>query len=1025
MGRRASAPGAAATAAHHTSEKPVVAVEHHNADGDGNESEDYSDDETVETEEEEESEDEDEEDEEEAEAEENVLVLDGIILSIFQSRLARKIQTAGRRWSPALECGCLLLIFLLSFCVRLFSVIRFESVIHEFDPYFNYRATKYLVDEGLYEFSNWFDYESWYPLGRAVGQTLFPGLMCTAAALHWLAHACCFPLHIRDICVFLAPFFSGLTALATYAVVKAALKTSSRATACAAAARDTPAAAVGEELLTAEAAAAAAEGLGKRREKETADDQEEEETADEKEKETADEEEKEPVDDEEEGTSDEEEKGTVDEKEKETVDEEGKGIVDEKEKGTVDEKEKGIVDKEEKKEREFLSLAEAGSDVRRQRGFLVQKKKKKTAAAVQTRVGEGGKRKLEAVAAAEIEGGEGGTAAAAATDARESGVELLHQKRIALSRGGEYAWSASGDTGATEGASAAAAAGLFAALFIGISPSYLSRSVAGSYDNEGVAIFALVNGFACWMHAIHSSSMLSALGAAVAAVYMVTAWGGYVFLINAIAVYIAALAVLSRLQATHCVSYNIFYIIVMSLSLNIPFVGHAAISSSEHMAAHAAAAVVNARLAALTAQAALPHKSLKALRRLLLLLALAASAALFVWLTVTGRTAWSSRSLTLLDPAYAAKHLPIIASISEHQPTTWSTYIFDLHACGILAPFGILLCCHPLTDGSLFLLLFGLLAAYFSGIMVRLMLVLSPAAAALSGVGASALVLTLMSFIRLPTARRKFRYLRFSALGKRVTECTRGSPLFALGMLVVFSALIVIYISHCTWVASFVYSQPSIVLSGKMRDGSRLLQDDFREAYYWLRQNTHPRARVMSWWDYGYQATAMANRTVLADNNTWNNRHIATIALAFASDEQRAAAIMQELDVDYVFVVFGGVSRHQSDDLNKFLWMVRIASGVYPTVQQSDYLSRRGLYTVGPDAPPAFTNSLMYKLSYYGLNGLTNGYDFLRNVEIGQKEITLEHFEEAYTTENWLVRIYKVKKPANRPTTRQRRITMV
>ena len=35
-------------------------------------------------------------------------------------------------------------------------------------------------------------------------------------------------------------------------------------------------------------------------------------------------------------------------------------------------------------------------------------------------------------------------------------------------------------------------AGLFAALFAASVPSYISRSVAGSYDNEGVAIFALV-----------------------------------------------------------------------------------------------------------------------------------------------------------------------------------------------------------------------------------------------------------------------------------------------------------------------------------------------------------------------------------------------------------------------------------------------------------------------------------------------------------------------------------------------------
>lgn len=40
---------------------------------------------------------------------------------------------------------------------RLFSVIRFESIIHEFDPWFNFRATRYLVREGFTSFWDWFD----------------------------------------------------------------------------------------------------------------------------------------------------------------------------------------------------------------------------------------------------------------------------------------------------------------------------------------------------------------------------------------------------------------------------------------------------------------------------------------------------------------------------------------------------------------------------------------------------------------------------------------------------------------------------------------------------------------------------------------------------------------------------------------------------------------------------------------------------------------------------------------------------
>lgn len=71
----------------------------------------------------------------------------------------------------------------LAFLSRVFSVIRFESIIHEYDPWFNYRSTKYLVDNGIYSFWNWFDSESWYPLGRVIGGTVYPGIMVTSALI--------------------------------------------------------------------------------------------------------------------------------------------------------------------------------------------------------------------------------------------------------------------------------------------------------------------------------------------------------------------------------------------------------------------------------------------------------------------------------------------------------------------------------------------------------------------------------------------------------------------------------------------------------------------------------------------------------------------------------------------------------------------------------------------------------------------------------------------------------------------------
>jgi len=57
----------------------------------------------------------------------------------------------------------------------------------------------------------------------------------------------------------------------------------------------------------------------------------------------------------------------------------------------------------------------------------------------------------------------------------------------------------------------------------------------------------------------------------------------------------------------------------------------------------------------------------------------------------------------------------------------------------------------------------------------------------------------------------------------------------------------------------------------------------------------------------------MANQTVLVDNNTRNNSHIAQVRKAMASREEDAIKIMRQLDVENVLVIFGGLTEYASD----------------------------------------------------------------------------------------------------------------
>ena len=47
---------------------------------------------------------------------------------------------------------------------------------------------------------------------------------------------------------------------------------------------------------------------------------------------------------------------------------------------------------------------------------------------------------------------------------------------------------------------------------------------------------------------------------------------------------------------------------------------------------------------------------------------------------------WTGRFYSLLDPSYAKNNIPIIASVSEHQPTSWSSFYFDLQILVMMFP---------------------------------------------------------------------------------------------------------------------------------------------------------------------------------------------------------------------------------------------------------------------------------------------------------------------------------------------------
>lgn len=128
-------------------------------------------------------------------------------------------------------------------------------------------------------------------------------------------------------------------------------------------------------------------------------------------------------------------------------------------------------------------------------------------------------------------------------------------------------------------------AGLLAAIFMGITPGYISRSVAGSYDNEAIAIFLLVFVFYLWIKAVKQGSIMWAGVCALFYGYMVSAWGGYVFITNLLPLHAFVLICMGRFSPRLYVSYTTWYALGTLASMQVPFVGFLPIRSSDHMAA--------------------------------------------------------------------------------------------------------------------------------------------------------------------------------------------------------------------------------------------------------------------------------------------------------------------------------------------------------------------------------------------------------------------------------------------------------
>lgn len=250
---------------------------------------------------------------------------------------------------------------------------------------------------------------------------------------------------------------------------------------------------------------------------------------------------------------------------------------------------------------------------------------------------------------------------------------------------------------------------------VAIVPGYISRSVAGSYDNEGIAIFCMLLTYYMWIKAVKTGTILWSTLSALAYFYMVSSWGGYVFLINLIPLHVLTLMATGRFSHRIYVAYSTLYCVGTILSMQISFVGFQPVQSSEHMLAFGVFGLCQLHGFVDYIRNKVTKEDFNVLFTALVYTIIGLSVGFGAILTLSGKISpWTGRFYSLLDPSYAKNHIPIIASVSEHQPTSWSSFYFDLQILVFLFPAGLYFCFAKLSDANIFLILYGVTSIYFA-----------------------------------------------------------------------------------------------------------------------------------------------------------------------------------------------------------------------------------------------------------------------------------------------------------------------
>jgi dolichyl-diphosphooligosaccharide--protein glycosyltransferase len=506
--------------------------------------------------------------------------------------------------------------------------------------------------------------------------------------------------------------------------------------------------------------------------------------------------------------------------------------------------------------------------------------------------------------------------------------------------------------------------GLFAGLFTAFIPAFITRTIAGFYDNECIGVFAIVLTTFLFIRALKRGSIPSSIGAGLSLGYLQVSWGASEFLLGLFALYGFAMLVMGRYSRRLLTSY------LLTLSLGI-FIGALAprngFGSLTDFAVFAPIGIgvllagyeIWLRIGGYretTATALAPH-----IRPILTGL-IVPFVGIGAYLLYSGGMELEispynsnpviqigSKFLTVINP-FVRLDQRILASVAEHLPSPWGSFYNILLILIFFFPLGMYFLFKRGRDEDWLMVLYGLTSVYFAGSMIRLNLILAPGVAILAAVASYNI---LAPFAKVVTQKSVFERRRFRMSSSLTSEHALTAFAFVGLLLSVNIILGVQYISM--QVGNPEFAQADLSATGQATD--------WQTAMTYVRNVLPDDAVIASWWDYGYWINGASDKVTIVDNATFNSTQIAKMGYALmALNFTESLRMFNDWNTTHVLVYFGHRYSGFGGDEGKWPWMVRIAEDKFG----SDVIDDETYLGTNDVTQEPFYQSTLFKLLVYG-----------------------------------------------------------